>query len=116
MILSVTGKKREANVPDWSQHTITEKIKCETWDEGSKIFLQNNPGYEITGTSLLVPDLKKFIITCNAGSLSGSGGHGSDIEVIEYARDVKTARSNFNNKPDNNIYGRQIKSIREATA
>lgn len=116
MILSVTGKKREANVPDWSQHTITEEIKCETWDEGSKIFLQNNPGYEITGTSLLVPDMKKFIIVCNAGSLSSSGGQGGDIEVTKYGWDERAARNNFEMDPVNSIYGRRIKSIREVTA
>lgn len=112
MKVSVTGKKREDGVPEHEQHTITEQI--ETADERMawQLFAINNPGYEVVRTEILEPDKKAFILTYNAGSLSGSG-QGGDVQTAVMAYSEADARFNFDNDPVNQRYGRRIKSIRE---
>lgn len=59
--------------------------------------------------------LKKFIITCNEGSLSG-GSRGRNMEDIEWALDKHEAKKQFETHPVNRMYGRRVIRITEARA
>lgn len=56
--------------------------------------------------------LKKYIITCNEGSLGG-GGRGNTVEIVEWSTDIDAAKRQFNGNQFNRMYGRRIISIKE---
>lgn len=58
--------------------------------------------------------MKKFLITCNEGSLSGSGKMQQDIKLVEWALSEDEARHQFNACRTNKVYGRIIKKVEEA--
>jgi|WetSurMetagenome_2_1015567.scaffolds.fasta_scaffold18517_2 hypothetical protein len=57
--------------------------------------------------------MKKFKIICNSGSLSASGGRGSNIEIEIEAENKIQAEEKFNDDMENKIYGRKIFLIEE---
>ena len=58
--------------------------------------------------------LKKFIVTCNEGSLSG--GRGRTMEETEWSTDKEAAKKQFELNPVNQRYGRRVIRITEARA
>lgn len=57
--------------------------------------------------------MKKYEIICNKGSLSAGGATSAEMRMEIVAEDEAAARREFNANRENDMYGRQIKTIKE---